>query len=84
MSEYIFAILSTIIGSTVTWFFARRKNTAEAQGNEIDNVEKALRVYRDMLSDLEKKVDAQNLTIEKQEKEIILLRKEIRELKKNK
>ena len=42
----------TIVTGLGTWFAARRKNTAETQANELDNVDKAVRYYREMVEDL--------------------------------
>jgi hypothetical protein len=85
MNEYLFAIISTVIGSGVTWFFARRKNTAEAQGSEIDNVEKVIKIYRESLEnitvELTARINKQSTIIIEQAHEIELLKVEISKLK---
>lgn len=48
---YLTALMSIITG-VGTWYAARRKNTAETQANELDNVDKAVRYYREMVEDL--------------------------------
>lgn len=48
---YLTAIMSILTG-VGSWYAARRKNTAETQANELDNVEKAVRYYREMVEDL--------------------------------
>lgn len=52
MNEVYLTALMSIITGVGTWYAARRKNTAETQANELDNVEKAVRYYREMVEDL--------------------------------
>lgn len=83
--DYLWSSLITAVASSgITYIFTRRKNNAEARGNEIDNVERALKVYREMLTDLETRLDRQAETIQKQEKEIEELRNIILTFKKQK
>lgn len=51
MNEVILTALIGIITNLGTWYAARRKNTAEVQANELDNVNKAVKYYREMLDD---------------------------------
>lgn len=55
MSEVLLNILLAFGTGAATWFFARRKNRAAAQANEIDNAQAALKYYRDMLDDITSK-----------------------------
>lgn len=41
----------------VTWFFSRQKQRAELKTAELDNVEKAIHIWRSIAEDLGKKVD---------------------------
>lgn len=53
MKEFILTALSSgVFTGVLTWVAARRKNLAEAQANELDNVEKAVKYYREMLDDM--------------------------------
>ncbi len=48
-------LVATVVGmvtSVATWYAARRKNRADVQANELENVEKAVRFYREMVEDL--------------------------------
>lgn len=48
-------LVATIVGlvtSVATWYAARRKNRADVQANELDNVAQAVRFYREMVEDL--------------------------------
>lgn len=60
MNESLISILKDIIPPVVTalvaWFLARKKNRAEVSGSELENVEKALSIYRSMVHDLRDKI----------------------------
>lgn len=53
-------VISYLAAPAVTawagYFFARRKTKAEANSQELANIEKGLSIYRSIISDLEKKV----------------------------
>ena len=51
-SEVVFTALVGIITSLGTWFAARRKNLADVQSSELENVEKAVKFYREQLEDI--------------------------------
>lgn len=52
MNEVYLTALVTVVSSLATWFAARRKNLADVQSNELDNVEKAVKIYREQLQDI--------------------------------
>jgi peptidoglycan hydrolase CwlO-like protein len=81
--ELLISSILTIIGTTTGYIFGRRKQRAEAQMSEIDNVSKSLAVYREMIDDLSRRINEQNKEIQKQEAEIRELREEIRKMKSN-
>jgi peptidoglycan hydrolase CwlO-like protein len=62
--------LSAAGAGLATWLFARRKNSAEAQQSELENVEKAVAIWRQIASDLEGKFTAL-------QREVIELRKHV-------
>lgn len=49
-------VLPMIASSAATWYFTRKKNNAEASTNELENVEKALVIYRSIIHDLHEKI----------------------------
>lgn len=55
MSDVLLNILLAFGTGAATWFFARRKNRAEAVANEIENAQSALKYYREMLEDITSK-----------------------------
>lgn len=58
--EWIYGTLAALGSSFATWVFARKKNAAETQSTEIDNIQKGLSVYREMLGDLRTELEQQN------------------------
>jgi hypothetical protein len=77
-----------IIGSSVGYFFGYRKNQKEAESIGIQNVEKALDIYKQMLDDMKKRYDLEieNLKaqLNKYEQHIATLETRIKDLKKPK
>lgn len=87
--------ITTVISAWATWYFTRRKFKAEAQGSELQNVDKAIGIWKRMAKDLEEQVgnmkkEIDTLREELQEKnelerhlrnEIINLRGEVQEFK---
>lgn len=53
MIEFLIPTISAIISSSLTYFFTRSKQKEETRANELDNVQKALEVYRSIIGDLE-------------------------------
>ncbi len=60
MSEEIVTVLIGIISSMGTgfagWFFARRKNAADAKSSELDNTNKAIVIWRETAEELNKQL----------------------------
>lgn len=56
MQDYLGSIILTIVTSLVTgfggWIFGRRKNKAEAQTVELENVNKAVAIWRETAENL--------------------------------
>ncbi len=53
MNENVLLILSSVVTSIVTWLLTRRKINAEAESSELDNVAKAVKVWRELNEELE-------------------------------
>lgn len=58
--EWVYGTLAALGSSFATWVFARKKNAAETQSTEIDNIQKGLSVYREILGDLRTELEQQN------------------------
>lgn len=46
-------VLSPAIAGFIAWFFTRKKYKTEVDSGELDNVDKALKIYREAIKDLE-------------------------------
>ena len=60
MNELLYALIalvSTLLSSSGVYIFMRRKYKAEARMSELDTVDKAISIWRNLAQDLEKKVD---------------------------
>lgn len=55
LKEILLPIITTSVGALVGWFFGRPKEKAELQTSELDNVDKAVKIYREMIEDLGEK-----------------------------
>lgn len=80
-SELIITALSSgALSSYITWAQTKRKNVAEAQTNEIDNLDKALGYYREIIDDMRKRhaddIDVMKQTLTRFELQIKVLEKE--------
>jgi len=65
----------------ITWFFTRKKQHAEIKASELDNVEKAISIWRELALDLGKKVEELSARYDTISQEIVDLRRENRTLK---
>jgi predicted nucleic acid-binding Zn-ribbon protein len=53
---WLWATLSAAGSSLVTWLFSRKKQEAETKASELDNVEKAVEIWRKMAEDLKAEI----------------------------
>ena len=90
-AETITILVNAIVGVLTGWggyLFGVRKSRKEADTIGIQNVEKALDIYKQMLDDMKKRYDAEiemfKAKLAKYESHIILLENKIKELKKTK
>ena len=56
MYDLILIVVPSIVTAVTTWAFSRRKYRAETRADELDNVEKAARIWRELSEDLEKRM----------------------------
>lgn len=52
----LFSIVTPIASGIAGWLVGRRKMRAEASGSEIENIERGLKIYRDIVEDLSRKI----------------------------
>lgn len=86
MTNWLETIVITLVGSTSTgfiaWFFARKKNAAEAKSVELENVAAAVTIWREAAEELSKQLKIYNDQLLEQRGENEKLRLEIHELRK--
>lgn len=71
-------LLAPIATAFATWFFARKKNSADATKSELDNVAEAIKIWRELTQDLEKKfkddiasLRSENCDLQKQVRQVV-------------
>ena len=77
MQDFILPILTTLATALITWFFARRKNNADAKSAEIDNEVKSADFYRGLFDDATRRLNEAIDTINNQDLKIKSLMAEI-------
>lgn len=69
-------ILTTLAGAFSGWFFGRRKQQAETMHSELQTIEKAVAIWREIAQDLKKELAAQSLQINELRQEVSTLRRD--------
>ena len=52
MNDVVLTALLGVLTNIGTWFAARRKNLASTRSSELENVERAVKFYREQLEDI--------------------------------
>lgn len=68
--------LTSVAGAFSGWFFGRRKQTAEAVQSELESVEKAVTIWREVAQDLKKELTEQGLQLQMLQDEVRTLRQD--------
>lgn len=76
IESLLIPVLTTLAGGFSGWFFARRKQTAEAVSSELESVEKAVTIWREIAQDLKKELADQGLQLQKLQDEVATLRRD--------
>lgn len=80
--SWLWTTLGTLGGGFVTWLFGRRKQKAETKSSELENVEKALEIYRKILEDNSQQILSLKTEVNKLENKLDTITEENRLLKK--
>jgi hypothetical protein len=80
VQEFILTLLSTVVTAIITWFLAKRKNSAEAKIAEIEAEIKAADFYKTLVDDAMLRLDKAVATINSQDEKIKHLTLEIERL----
>lgn len=70
-------LLSTIVSSWVSWFFARKKYNSEVDGNLIANMKESLEFYKQLSDDNKRRLDEALKRSDLLEEEVKELRKQV-------
>lgn len=68
-------------GGFFGWFFTRKKSNAEAKGSELENVEHAIKIWRETAEKLSARVDELSLEIDELRKDLVTVHRENKQLK---
>lgn len=79
--EVIVPALTGFFGALVTWLFGRKKEGVEVQSTEITNVQEAIKIWREMATDLKSEVAELKIKVDSLTTEINNLRFENVELR---
>ncbi len=80
-NEAIKIIGSLSGGGLMGWFFTRRKTNAEAKGSELDNVDQAIKIWRETAEKLSSKVDELSKEVNELRSDLALVHRENKALK---
>jgi len=80
MEQILITILTTALGYIVGY----RKNKADIEGTQLDNLEKSIKIYQVIIDDLSKKVDELTMHVVRLEATIDSLKKENNQLRNKK
>jgi hypothetical protein len=85
MNEYINLFFISAVPVTITWFLARRRNEADATTSELNNVEKAITVWRNLSEEMEHRFKVEIEALRKEncdlQQQVTIVMKENEELK---
>ena len=81
MNEFVITTIIGVLSGVAGWVVARRKNLAEAHISELDAVEKAVAVWRELSEQLQKKYEMLLQRQDELEKEMQVIRRDNKELK---
>jgi peptidoglycan hydrolase CwlO-like protein len=82
MNQEILLLISNVLTGIVAWFVGKRKVNAETDNQVLKNLELSVNLYRGIIDDLKKEIEALNIKIQQLEDKIDVLHNENRELKK--
>ena len=83
MIELLIGLVSTVVSSTLTWLFARRKYNSEVDNNLIENMQKSLDFYMKLSDDNKQRLEEALKRNDFLETEIQQLRTQVFELMNN-
>jgi predicted nucleic acid-binding Zn-ribbon protein len=83
MTEIITLFISNILTGSVTWFFSRKRQSAETDNVILEGLTHSMEIYKDIIESLKEEIMRLNTKIEHLESRIEELHKENKILKSN-
>lgn len=80
ISDYlsiIITFLTTTVASFITWFLSKRKYKAEVDSNVLDNIQKQLDIYKDIVTDVRTQLADYISESDKLRDQVMLLQKQV-------
>lgn len=81
LDDIIVPSITGAIGAFITWLVGRKKENVEVQGNAIDNVDKAVKLWQDTAEKMSQRVDELSAKVDALTQEVHSLRTENADLK---
>ncbi len=81
MNNEILLIVSNILTGVAAWFVGKKKADAETDNQVLRNLELSVNLYRGIIDDLKKEIEALNVKIQQLEGKIDELHEENKKLK---
>jgi hypothetical protein len=85
MDGWVETILTGVFGAGgggfFGWFFTRKKSNADAKGSELENVEHAIKIWRETAEKLSARVDELSKEIDEMRLDLITVHRENKALK---
>lgn len=81
MNQEILLIISNLLTGLGAWFVGRRRQQVETDNVVLKNLELSVNLYREIVSDLKKEIEALNVKIQQLEGKIDELHEENKKLK---
>lgn len=82
MTNEVLLLISNSLTAVAAWFVGRKKMSAETDNQVLKNLELSVNLYKEIIDDLKKEIEALNIRIQELEKKIDELHKENKQLKK--
>ncbi len=81
MNTEVLLVISNILTGVVAWFVGKKKADAETDNQVLRNLELSVNLYRGIIDDLKKEIEALNVKIQQLEGKIDELHEENKKLK---
>lgn len=74
LKDLTISVIFPVIASIGTFLITKKKYDSEVQNNELENVQKAITIWRNLSMDQQQKINEQTVRIDELEKEVHYLK----------